>query len=64
MKVSFKTLQNQVYELEVPEDINVGELKKLVAEKSGMQHDQINLLYRAVRFADDKKLNEYVKEEG
>ncbi|KAG8226639.1 hypothetical protein J437_LFUL005290 [Ladona fulva] len=64
MKIVVKVLQGQECNLEVLEETNVLELKKMVAEHLNVLPDNQKLLYMGKPLSDSKTLKEYAIKDG
>ena len=62
--VKIKTMENAVYELRVPADAPIPELKKAIHEVSGTAPERQRLICKAKLLLDEKKLSDYVEEDG
>ena len=63
-KVNFKKIDGSLFELEVPKDILIQDMRKLVKEKSGIEENMQRLIFKAKLLKDDTKLSDYCKEDG
>ena len=63
-KLKLKKLDGSEITIEVPEDILVKDMRKIVELKSGIAENMQRIIYKAKLLRDDQRLNEYIKEDG
>jgi ubiquilin len=54
-----RTNNNNLVEVKITKSANILELKKVIAEKSGIETNRQSLVYKGKILSDDKTLNEY-----
>lgn len=60
MKIIFKTLKQDIYELDIIDDqIKIQELKKILEENFGFDHSRIKFLFNSSILDNDKTLGDY-----
>jgi hypothetical protein len=64
VQVKVKTIQNVVYELEVAKDIDIGDFKSEIQKVSGMQKDEMRLIYRGKHLKDGESLDKFIKQDN
>lgn len=62
-KVKVKTMDSQVYQMNVPSNILVSDFKKKLQEVSGTPPDRQRLICKAKLLLDEKPLDEYIQED-
>ena len=62
--IKIKTMENSVFELSVSPDSLISELKKAIAEKSGIPIERQRLICKAKLLVDEMKVSDYVDEDG
>jgi hypothetical protein len=62
--LKLKKLDNTTVTIEVPEDILVKDMRKIIELKSGIPENQQRLIYKAKLLKDEIKLNEVIKEDN
>lgn len=63
-KLKLKKLDNSEISIEVPENILVKDMRKIVELKSGIPENLQRIIYKAKLLKDENRLNEYIKEDG
>lgn len=62
--LKLKKLDNTTVTIEVPEDILVKDMRKIIELKSGIPENQQRLIYKAKLLKDEFKLNDVIKEDN
>ena len=62
--LKLKKLDNSTLTIEVPEDILVKDMRKIIELKSGIAQNQQRLIYKAKLLKDEFRLNEVIKEDN
>ncbi|KAM3127991.1 hypothetical protein pb186bvf_019922 [Paramecium bursaria] len=63
-KLKIKTLSQELYELEVAQDIPITELKQILHQKTQVPVDRQRLIYLGKQIPDTVKLSDLIKEDG
>lgn len=59
IKIKIKSINNEEYELNVKDDMNIEELKSIIAEKRNVNINDIRLIYQGQCLLNEKKLYDY-----
>ena len=62
--IKLKQIDNSEFEIQVPHNIKIVDMRQIIALKSGIPANQQRLIYKAKLLKDEDKLTDYVNEDG
>ena len=57
-------MDGSTFEVTVPEDILIKDLKSQIKEQSKLNENEMRLIFKAKVLGDEQKLNDFIKEDG
>ena len=64
IKVKVKTIKNEIYELDVPKNIEIGDFKTEIEKVSGIEKNIIRIIFKGKQLKEGDTLDKFIKNDG